>query len=177
MTKRFSVNKSLSTAKNISQSMTKNATTNIIKTAPVTTQPSNTLNFNSSVPVEKSMYKMEMFDNPDYWGTEYGYLGDAAADAAATAPDKPWYEKLVDVYGAYQATRTAQKMQDQLARENAARASAGKQPISMDSYAKYAAPQVNVGLSPNVMNMLLYGGLGLGGILLFSMIMRKPARR
>ena len=135
-------------------------------------QPSK-LNFSSTIAVERDLYKQGMSDNSDFWNSEYGYLGDMAADAAAKPPEKAWYEKLVDVYGAYQAQRTAQKMQDQLARENFNRTSKGQQPLDMDSYARYASPQINVGVSPMVQNMLIYGGLGLAAILLLPKLTGK----
>jgi len=143
-------------------------------TTKQTVQPSKVMGFAPTVAIEKSMYKAELFDNPDFWNSEYGFLNeDSGGDAAAKPPEKPWYEKLVSVYGAYQAQRTAQKLQEQLARENAARASAGKPPINMDQYAKYAAPQVNVGLSPTVQNILIYGGIGLAAVLLLPILMGK----
>lgn len=138
-----------------------------------TLQPSKVMGFTPSVPVERSLYKMELSDNPDFWNSEYGYLGDAAADAAATPPEKPWYEKLVDIYGAVKAQQTAAKYQDQLIQENIARQKSGTAPLSMDTYMKYAAPQVNVGLSPTVQNILIYGGLGLLGIFAVSMFMKR----
>lgn len=135
-------------------------------------QPSK-LKFASTIAVEKSLYKQGMIDNPDFWNSEYAYLGNMAADAAVKPPEKLWYEKLVDVYGAYQAQRTAQKMQDQLARENFSRTSKGQPPLDMDSYARYASPQINVGISPMVQNMLIYGGLGLAAILLIPKLTGK----
>lgn len=136
-------------------------------------KPPSQLNFASTIAVERQMYKQEMSDNPDFWNSEYGYLGEMAADASATPPEKPWYDKMVSIYGAYQAQRTAQKMQDQLARENVARASRGAPSISMDDYARYASPQVNVGISPMVQNILIYGGIGLAAVLLLPKLLGK----
>jgi hypothetical protein len=138
-----------------------------------TLQPSKVMGFTPSVPVERSLYKQGMVDDPNFWGSEYGYLGDMAADDSATPPEKPWYEKLVDIYGAVKAQQTAAKYQDQLIQENIARQKAGTAPLSMDTYMKYAAPQVNVGLSPTVQNILIYGGLGLLGIFAVSMFMKR----
>lgn len=143
-------------------------------TAKQTVQPSKVMGFAPTVAIERSLYKAGLVDDPNFWNSEYGFLHeDSGGDAATKPPELPWYEKLVNVYGAYQAQRTAQKMQDQLARENAARASRGNAPLSMDQYAKYASPQVNVGLSPAVQNILIYGGLGLAGILILGMVMKR----
>lgn len=135
-------------------------------------QPSRHLNFSQTLPKEKNTYHDSMLDNPDYWDTEQAYFGAVVADSTTKAPAPTWYEKLINIYGAYQAQRLAQKQQDQLARENAARAAAGKSPLSMEQYAGFTAPQVNVGLSPSTKQMLIYGGVGLGALLLF-MIMGK----
>jgi hypothetical protein len=135
--------------------------------------PSRAMNFPSSVPTERAMDRYAMFDSPVFWNSEYGYLGDAAADAAATPPEKTWYEKLIDIYGAVKAQQTAAKYQDQLINENLNRQRAGQAPLSMDKYMQYAAPQVNVGLSSSIQNMLIYGGIGLLGIFAVSMIMKR----
>lgn len=136
-------------------------------------QPSKFMNFSRTVPVEKSLYRESNYENPDWWNSENAYLGDMAADPAATAVEKPWYDKLIDIYGAYKAQQIALKQQDQLARENAARASTGKPPLDMSDYMKYNAPQVNVGLSTSTQNLLMYGGIGLAGVLVLMMVMKN----
>ncbi len=136
-------------------------------------QPSRIMGFTPSVPVERSLYKQELHDDPDFWGSEYGFLGDSAADAAATPPAKTWYENLIDIYGAYKAQDIALKNQDMLAKENAARVSRGQQAVDMSTYMQRTAPQVNVGLSPMVTNILIYGGLGLAAILLIPRLLPK----
>lgn len=128
--------------------------------------------FKSTVPRDKYLSRELSMDNPDYWNSEFAYFGQTSTTVAAPAA-KPWYEKLVDIYGSYQAQRTAQKLQEQLSRENLERVKLGKSPIGMDEYASYAAPQINVGLSENVRNMLIYGGIGLAGILLFTTLQRR----
>ena len=127
-----------------------------------------------TVPIERSMYKLEMFDDPNYWESEYAYLGqDSGGDTSATPPAKPWYQSLIDVYGAYQAQNIALKQQDQLARQNAALVAAGKQPLDMSTYMKYSAPQVNVGISSNLQNILIYGGLGLASVFVLMQVMKR----
>lgn len=132
------------------------------------------VNFKSTVPRDNYWYQEMQMDNPAFWESESAYLGAVTAtDAASAPPEKLWYEKLVDIYGAYQAQRTASKMQSELARQNMERAKAGLSPINIEDYARYSAPQVNVGLSDATKNLLIYGGLALGGIFLVTTLMKR----
>lgn len=115
-------------------------------------------------------------DNSDFWNSEHSYymggLGEDATAASQTA-EKPWYEKLISVYGAVKAQQTAQKYQDMLIQENLNRQKTGQPPISMtDFQASVPAARVDVGISPDTRNMLIAGGVGVLALLAF-MSMRK----
>jgi len=156
--------------------MKKIAARNGAKTiAMKTTKPSQD-KFLQTLKVEKGLYTETNFDNPNFWNSENAYLGAMGADASAATVDKPWYEKLVDVYGAVQAQRTAQKYQDQMMQENMARAKAGKAQLDMESFMQNAAPRVNVGITDSTKNMLMYGGLALAGLLTVFMILPRRKR-
>lgn len=109
---------------------------------------------------------VEMVDDPSAWDSEEYYFG----QAPAVSPEKPWYEKLIDIYGVIQARKEAQRFRE----ENLKRLRAGQPPLSVEAYKSISPPAatVEVGLSPQVKNMLLIGSLGLGSLLLFNMLRR-----
>lgn len=59
-----------------------------------------------------------------------------------------------------------------IANLNFDRIKAGQPPLSQASIAA-VQPGVRVGLAPDIKNMLMIGGLGLGAILLFGMLSKK----
>lgn len=108
------------------------------------------------------LYPVEMIDSPDAWGNENFYFG----QAPAVAPDKPWYEKLVDIYGLVRG----QKEADKLRKENIARMRRGQPVMSVDDWRAITPPSASVefGLTPQIRNILIFGAIGLGAVFLLS---------
>lgn len=87
----------------------------------------------------------------DYSGTATTYISVGTSDSVTN-----WPQLLQAVGGAVSAW--------QLNQINIARAQQGKPPINAAAY----GPQIGVGLNQQTMNLLMWGGLGLGAILLFG---------
>lgn len=113
------------------------------------------------------------YDNPNYWESEESYFGLGADTTPPPAQDaNPWYVTLASgAMNLYQ--------QYLLSKQNDARAKAGMAPLSAQEYAQTQIPpaRAQVGLDPQTRNMLMYGGLGLGAILLFAMLQGGGRKR
>jgi hypothetical protein len=133
-------------------------------------------------------------DSPGYWETEPAYFDgvpdnvtnmgmepgeDYLVDVDTASTDKPWYEKsiekAVEIWGTVEAQKSAQKQADKLQAENLRRARMGLPMISGQQYGAMRPPAATVafGLSPDVKNMLLFGGLGLGALLLLPRLLKR----
>jgi len=118
-------------------------------------------------------------DSSEYWNNEGTYymsgLGvDVTAASETKAAEKPWYEKLISVYGAVKSQQTAQKYQDMLMQENLNRQKSGQPAISMQDFqAANPSARVDVGISPDTRNLLIAGGVGLLGLIAFLSMRKK----
>ena len=91
---------------------------------------------------------------------------------SSTSSTPSWLQNLVT--GATQFVEGQQQMSAiaQVNQINIQRAAAGLPPISVPTL---GAPSVNVGLSPDVQALLLYGGLAFAGVWLFTSFMKHRA--
>lgn len=81
-----------------------------------------------------------------------------------------WYQDLINIYGAVQGQRQADKLQ----KENLERMRQGLQPLSVQQWTANQPPAARIQheMDQGTKQILIYGGVGLGALLLFS-LMRK----
>lgn len=96
----------------------------------------------------------------------------------ATPPKKTgWLDNLLNLAPQMFMGYTQISMQKQIAKVNLERLKQGLPPLSAAQTEAYSPrPGVSVGLSPATRNLLMYGGLGLGAILLFGIMTKKKRR-
>lgn len=94
---------------------------------------------------------------------------------AATQPKKTsWLDNLLNLAPQMFLGYTQISMQRQIAKVNLERLKQGLPPLSPAQTEAYTPrPGVSVGLSPATRNLLMFGGLGLGAILLFGIMTKK----
>lgn len=127
------------------------------------------------------LYPVELVDSPEAWESENYYFGETPTlymgaavpvEIGAKAKEPAWYEKLLTAAtGIYQQKQALK----QARAENIERARAGLPPVSTAEIKRQYAPQasVEVGLSPQIRNMLVLGGLGVGSFLVINMMRKK----
>jgi hypothetical protein len=124
-------------------------------------------------------YPVELIDNPEAWESENFYFGETPTlymGATAPAKEPSWFEKyivpVVQTSVALKQQKQALKLAQQ---ENVTRAQQGLPPLSTTEIKRQFAPQagVEVSLSPQIRNMLLFGGLGVGAFLVINMMRKK----
>lgn len=106
--------------------------------------------------------------------TTQGYEADPVY-SVAQASGPSWLDSinsLAGKIGSLVGTVTAADAQRQLIDLNLERAKRGLAPIS----ASAVAPQMNVGIAPDVKNLLVYGALGIGGAMLVSRFLKSRRR-
>lgn len=83
----------------------------------------------------------------------------------------PWYQQLVSIYGAVQGQRQADKLQ----KENLERMRQGLPVLNVQQWADSQPPAATIRheVDSGTKQLLLYGGLGLGAILLFTILKKK----
>ena len=110
------------------------------------------------------------FGNAGAPPTQAPYVGNIPAYLGQSAPapaEPPWWAKLTT-----QALQIWQ--QRQINKENEKRASQGLPPLTAQQAQSYApAATVQVGLDPQVRNMLLIGGLAVGGLAIFALTRKR----
>lgn len=98
-----------------------------------------------------------------------GDFGSVYPNQEIPAPDSGFFGKLVTGITDISKAVMAYKTQDDINDINLERVRRGQAPISA-AYLRAMQPQmgVNVGLSPQVKNLLIFGGLGLGAVYLLT---------
>lgn len=127
------------------------------------------------------LYPEELIDSPEAWESENFYFGETPTlymgaalpvDIGAKAKEPSWFEKLfTTAAGIYQQKQALKQARE----ENVMRAQQGLPPVSTAEIKRQFAPQaaVEVGLSPQIRNMLVIGGLGLGAFMVVNMLRKK----
>lgn len=107
----------------------------------------------------------------DYNVLTHSGLGDNNSLSAPSESKPKWYESLVAIYGAYQGQRAA----DRLQKENLERMRQGMPPLSVEQYVSTQPPTAKIRheLDEKTKNMMIYGGIGLGAILLLTMMRKR----
>lgn len=75
-------------------------------------------------------------------------------------------QKLVPVVLSYQQKKELNDI-------NVERAKRGQPPLDMNAYLRSSAPQIRAGLTTDTQKMLMYGGLLIAGVFIFSAVMRR----
>ena len=125
------------------------------------------------------LYPEELADDPSAWESENFYFGEtptlylSAVQVEAGAATKPaWYEDILKtIVGTYQQKQAIK----QTRAENIRREAQGLPPVSTAEIKRQYAPQVEIGISPQIRNMLLIGGLAAGGFFLVNMMQKRRA--
>lgn len=145
---------------------------------PVTTEAPKKMSARVEGFTARYLYPVELIDSPRAWMDEHFYFGETptmylSAEPSIKPAEKPkWYETAfttaVGIYQQKQALKQAQQ-------ENALRMQQGLPPISTSEIKRQFAPQVEVGISPQVRNILLFGGLGAGAFVFINMLQKRRA--
>lgn len=116
--------------------------------------------------------------NPTGLGA-FGDSGTSDVPASSAPASSSWSDsllKLIQGWGQYKLTDAQLDLTKQLAQTNLQRAQQGLAPIAYDAGQLGLAPTVNVGLSGDTGKLVMYGGFGLIGFLLFNTFMKHGRR-
>jgi hypothetical protein len=101
-----------------------------------------------------------------------GALGQTADSSASTdtSTSPGWLQNLITGITQYKVGQQQLDAISQVNQINIQRAAAGLPPIPVP---QLGSPSVNVGLSPDVQNLLIYGGIGILGLMALSVVMKR----
>lgn len=106
-----------------------------------------------------------------------GFLGDVVAAATEAPASKTFSQTIQDLatmVGQVYLTKEQLAAQRQVLTMQLQRAQAGLPPLDIDPL-QYGVPRAEVGLTSGTRDLLIYGGIGFGLLLVFMNL--KPARR
>lgn len=112
---------------------------------------------------------MSGLGNPIYDANGNVIGDDGSSTATASSGSPGWLTPLVTGITSFFTGKQQLDTINQVNQINIQRAAAGLPPISVP----IAGPQVNVGVSSDVQNLLIYGGLGIGAIWLLTSFMKR----
>lgn len=108
--------------------------------------------------------------NPIYDANGNVIGDDGSITATVGAPSTPaWLQNIGTNITQFLVGRQQLQTVSEINQINIQRAAAGLPPISPS----LAQPGVNVGLSPDLQNLLIYGGLGVAALWVFSTVMKR----
>jgi hypothetical protein len=101
--------------------------------------------------------------------TAWATAADPTAAAAIVDTSSNWWDRLVTAIPSTITSVAQGYFQWQAMQTNLQRAKAGLPPINTAAY----APGVNVGLTPQTSNLLMYGALGIGALILVTSLSKS----
>lgn len=107
-----------------------------------------------------------------------GFLGDVLATASEAPATKTFSQTLQDIAtiaGQVYLTREQLQAQRQVLDMQLQRAQQGLPPLNIDP-SQYGVPRAEVGLSSDTRQLLIYGGIGFGALLLFMGLQPRSRR-